>query len=64
MTDEATGLCRGVGFVNYCDADGAARAARAMNDVLVGDRRLRVSVQAPRGPAHGHGAGPPPLPPR
>jgi RNA recognition motif-containing protein len=55
MTDESTGLCKGVGFVNYCEADGAARAARAMNNALVGDRRLHVAVQAPRAP-------PPPLP--
>jgi RNA recognition motif-containing protein len=57
MLDEATGLCKGVGFVNYCDPEGAARAAAAMNNAAVGDRRLHVAVQAPRG-------APPPPPPR
>ncbi len=49
MLDDVTGLCKGVGFVNYCDADGGARAVRAMNGALVGDRRLHVALQAPRG---------------
>lgn len=49
MVDEATGACKGVGFVNYCDPDGAACAAAVMNNALVGERRLHVAVQAPRG---------------
>ena len=60
MLDAATGLCRGVAFVNYCDADAAARAAGAMNNAIVGGRRLHVAVQAPRrggGGAHGSAHG-------
>ncbi|KAI8467196.1 MAG: HAD-like domain-containing protein [Monoraphidium minutum] len=50
MLDDATGLCKGVGFVNYCEPEGAARAVGAMNNALVGSRRLDVAVQAPRRP--------------
>jgi RNA recognition motif-containing protein len=51
MLDDVTGLCKGVGFVNYCDPAGAARAVAGMNNIVIGDRRLHVTVQAPRGGA-------------
>jgi RNA recognition motif-containing protein len=44
-----TGICRGVGFINYADPDSAARAVAAMNGMPVGgDRRLYVAMQTHR----------------
>jgi RNA recognition motif-containing protein len=44
-----TGICRGVGFINYADPDSAARAVAAMNGMPVGgERRLYVALQTHR----------------
>jgi len=44
-----TGICRGVGFINYADPDSAARAVAAMNGMpMGGDRRLYVALQTHR----------------
>ena len=39
------GQCKGVGFVNFGDADSAARAVQHMNGAAIGDRRLFVALQ-------------------
>lgn len=51
MLDDITGLCKGVGFVNYLDPESALRAVSAMNNVVIGEKRLHVAVQVPRGGA-------------
>jgi RNA recognition motif-containing protein len=48
MTDEATGKCRGVGFVNYGSFAGASAAIAAMHGTIVGDKVLHVSLQQQR----------------
>jgi polyadenylate-binding protein len=42
------GRCKGVGFVNFGDADAAARAVQHMNGAAIGDRRLFVALQTHR----------------
>ena len=48
LQDETTGLCRGVGFVNYIDQQGAATAIQAVNGLKAGDKFLHVSLQSHR----------------
>lgn len=47
LTTES-GICRGVGFINYADPDSAARAVAAMNGLPLGDKRLYVALQTNR----------------
>ncbi|KAI8472332.1 MAG: hypothetical protein J3K34DRAFT_503931 [Monoraphidium minutum] len=60
---KATGLCKGVGFVNYLEAEAALRAVRGMNNIVVGSKRLHVAVQVARDGARGGGGGGPPRAP-
>ena len=46
MPDEATGACKGIGFVNYTDASAARMAVDHMNGALLGDKVLHVSLQS------------------
>lgn len=48
MTDEATGVCKGVGFVNYVDHSAALEAIRDLHGQVVGDKQLHVSLQTHR----------------
>lgn len=47
LTTEA-GTCRGVGFINYVDAESAHRAVQVMNGMPLGERRLLVALQTNR----------------
>ncbi|KAL0025180.1 hypothetical protein WJX77_005036 [Trebouxia sp. C0004] len=49
LSDEQSGKCRGVGFVNYGDANGALKAIHAMHGSKLGDKLLHVSLQTHRG---------------
>ena len=48
MLDDATGKCKGVGFVNYMSFEGARAAITAMHGSIVGDKVLHVSLQQQR----------------
>lgn len=48
LYDTQTGLCRGVGFVNYSDNQAALKAIQALHGTKVGDKLLHVSLQTPR----------------
>lgn len=48
LADEATGQCRGVGFVNYVDSTSAMQAVGAMHNLRMGERILHVSLQTHR----------------
>ncbi|KAF8071377.1 PGLP2 [Scenedesmus sp. PABB004] len=57
LTNDA-GACKGVGFINYGDADSALRAVAAMHGMpLGGDKRLYVALQTHRGGGGGGGGG-------
>ncbi len=47
LADEA-GRCRGVGFVNYRDAQAALEAIQTLNGSRTGDKLLHVSLQTSR----------------
>ena len=47
LADEA-GRCRGVGFVNYRDAQAALEAIQSLNGSRTGDKLLHVSLQTSR----------------
>mmetsp|Transcript_38000 Transcript_38000/g.84623 ORF Transcript_38000/g.84623 Transcript_38000/m.84623 type:complete len:438 (+) Transcript_38000:224-1537(+) len=47
LTDEG-GASKGVGFVNFSDAVGAAKAVAALHNLPVGDRNLHVAFQTHR----------------
>lgn len=49
LSDEQSGKCRGVGFVNYGDANGALKAIQALHGSKLGDKLLHVSLQTHRG---------------
>ena len=49
LSDEDTGKCRGVGFVNYGDAKGALKAVQALHGSKLNDKLLHVSFQTHRG---------------
>ena len=53
MLDEATGKCRGVGFVNYTSLEGARTAIAAMHGSIAGDKMLHVSLQQQRDGSRG-----------
>uniref|UniRef100_A0A061QQP4 Rna-binding region rnp-1 domain-containing protein n=1 Tax=Tetraselmis sp. GSL018 TaxID=582737 RepID=A0A061QQP4_9CHLO len=58
LLDEATGACKGVGFINYVDPNAAMEAIHAMNGLKVGDKQLHVSLQTHRpGSRGGHTGG-------
>jgi hypothetical protein len=44
ITDRATGLSRGFGFITYDDVNDARDAVKEMNSALVEDRRVRRLV--------------------
>lgn len=48
MTDDVTGTCKGVGFVNYVDHAAALDAIRDLHGLAVGDKQLHVSLQTHR----------------
>lgn len=48
MLDDATGKCRGVGFVNYANYAAASAAIAGMHGTVVGDKVLHVSLQQQR----------------
>ena len=49
LSDAQTGKCKGVGFVNYGDAQGAFKAIDALHGSKVGDKFLHVSLQTHKG---------------
>ena len=49
LQEENTARCRGVGFVNYTDAQGALNAIQNVNGLKVADKHLHVSLQTARG---------------
>ncbi len=49
LSDEQTGKCRGVGFVNYGEAAGALKAIHALHGSKLADKLLHVSLQTHRG---------------
>lgn len=49
LSDEQSGKCRGVGFVNYGDANGALKAIHALHGSKLGEKLLHVSLQTHRG---------------
>lgn len=48
LLDNATGKCRGVGFINYADHTSAVHAVQGLHGTKVGDKLLHVSLQQPR----------------
>mmetsp|Transcript_27234 Transcript_27234/g.68544 ORF Transcript_27234/g.68544 Transcript_27234/m.68544 type:complete len:429 (-) Transcript_27234:339-1625(-) len=52
MTDDATGVCKGVGFVNYVDHAAALEAIRDLHGLQLGDKQLHVSLQTHRTNMH------------
>jgi RNA recognition motif. (a.k.a. RRM, RBD, or RNP domain) len=53
LIDEATGLCKGTGFVSYGEVAAADKAQQALHGVLVGEFPLSISVQQHPRPAQG-----------
>lgn len=51
LQEENTTRCRGVGFVNFTDAQGALNAIHNVNGLKVADKHLHVSLQTARGRA-------------
>lgn len=45
MTEDATGKCKGVGFVNYATYDAACVAVASMHGTAVDGGILHVSIQ-------------------
>ncbi|GAX80990.1 hypothetical protein CEUSTIGMA_g8425.t1 [Chlamydomonas eustigma] len=45
ILEDEEGVSKGVGFVNFADADCASKAASTLHNLLVGDRHLRVAFQ-------------------
>lgn len=45
LTDSGTGLCRGVGFVNYATPMAAMSAVHALHGLQLGEKPLHVSLQ-------------------
>ena len=51
LQEEHANRCRGVGFVNYTDPQGALNAIQNVNGMKVADKHLHVSLQTNRGRA-------------
>lgn len=49
LQEENSSKCRGVGFVNMTDAQGALNAIQNINGMKVADKHLHVSLQVTRG---------------
>lgn len=45
LIDETSGLCNGIGFINYADPGGAYRARQMMHGINVGEGALQVIIQ-------------------
>ena len=48
LQEEHSSRCRGVGFVNYAEAQGALKAINNVNGLKIADKTLHVSLQANR----------------
>lgn len=48
LCDQDTGICKGVGFVNFAEHDAAVRAMQALHGAKIHDKLLHVSLQTPR----------------
>lgn len=57
LTDEMSGICKGVGFVNFLEQAAAMEAIRAMDGLKIGDKHLHVSLQTHRASARGSSGG-------
>ena len=54
LTDSATGVCRGVGFVNYATPMAAISAVHALHGLQLGEKPLHVSLQTAAQPGRGY----------